>query len=196
MLCQSFPCLPSDSPLLLRGLTPAKDIPHALYPLVSVRCNQLGWSSGILVSRKKRKARATPSQPPVITSSTGSKFSFYLMVPPASMSQLLQTGLWRLFSLMGSYLSWFHVSCTLVTSPFSPFPPSVRGFLVASYSPFLSSLCTRVTRSLYYTHYIELFSIDSIFLTWTWLNTVLLVKVVSRNNFHWDLGIRLHTYLN
>lgn len=93
MLCQSFPCLPSDSPLLLQGLTPAKDIPHALYPLVSVRCNQLGWSSGILVSRKKRKARSAPSQPPVITSSTGSKFSFYLIVPPDSMSQLLQTGL-------------------------------------------------------------------------------------------------------
>ena len=93
MLCQSFPCLPSDPTLLLRGLAPAKDIPRALYPLVSVRCNQLGWSRGILVGRKKRKARAIPSQPPVITSSTGSKFSFYLTVPPASMSQLLQTGL-------------------------------------------------------------------------------------------------------
>ena len=122
MLCQSFPCLPSDSPLLLRGLTPAKDIPHALYPLVSVRCNQLGWSSGILVSRKKRKARTTPSQPPVITSSTGSKFSLHV---PAPIDRSVKT-----FQPYG-FIS-FLVSCLL-------YPCNITIFSIPSFSKGLSS---------------------------------------------------------
>lgn len=70
------------------GLTPAKGI-----PMLYTHWFQLGaisWGGLVDASEQKEEKRSAPSQPPSnLISSTGSKFSFYLIVPPDSMSQLL-----------------------------------------------------------------------------------------------------------
>lgn len=134
ILCQSFPCLFSDLPLVLRGLTMYKWYSSCFF----IHWLQLGSVSEVLWWENRAKARITPTSSN--SSSTGSDFSFalQLLLPPSTSSyrqtSRLSPGPW------GQLLPCVHGSYTLVTSSLSPGPLALMGFwnwfLVTSYSSF------------------------------------------------------------